>query len=435
MRVILASASPRRAEILARVAWPFDVLPAEIDESRLGDEDPESHVRRLAREKALRLSRDHRDAWVLGSDTVVAQGNDIFGKPADDEDAFRMLSRLDAAPHLVLTGWAWARGGEAVLHGVSRSEVRFRRLTEAEIRAYVATGEPRDKAGAYAIQGGAARFVESVQGSVTGVIGLPLEDVEEAARRLGIPEPVSPLPPEAVALRLRAVRGEVAARTVAAGRSPESCRLVAVTKGHPASLVRAAIVAGATDVGENYVQEGARKRAEVEQLGAAVDAARWHLIGPLQTNKAALAARSFDLFHAIDRVEVADALVKRASHLVAGLLQVNVARDPKKAGVAPEDVVAQVRKLAQLPGFELRGLMTIGPLDADAAATRRTFAALRQQVDDLRGMGYERVAELSMGMSDDYPEAIAEGATLVRLGTAIFGPRVRPAQDVAGGAR
>lgn len=430
MRVILASASPRRAEILARVTWPFDVLPAEIDESRLGDEDPETHVRRLAREKALRLSREHRDAWVLGSDTVVAQGNDIFGKPADDEDAFRMLSRLDAAPHLVLTGWAWARGGEAVLHGVSRSEVRFRRLSDAEIRAYVATGEPRDKAGAYAIQGGAARFVESVQGSVTGVIGLPLEDVEDAARRLGIPEPVSPLPPEAVALRLRAVRGEVAARTVAAGRAPESCRLVAVTKGHPASLVHAAIAAGATDVGENYVQEGARKRAEVAQLGAA-DGARWHLIGPLQTNKAALAVRSFDLFHAIDRVDVADALVKRASGTVAGLLQVNVARDPKKAGVAPEDVVAHVRRLAQLPGFELRGLMTIGPLDADAAATRRVFAALRQQVDDLRGMGYERVAELSMGMSDDYPEAIAEGATLVRLGTAIFGPRVRPAQDPA----
>ena len=192
--------------------------------------------------------------------------------------------------------------------------------------------------------------------------------------------------------------------------------------------MHAASAAGATDVGENYVQEGARKRAEVAELGSAA-AARWHLIGPLQTNKAALAVRSFDLFHAIDRVEVAEALAKRASGTVAGLLQVNVARDPKKAGVAPEDVVAHVRRLAQLPGFELRGLMTIGPLDADAAATRRTFASLRQQVDDLRGMGYERVAELSMGMSDDYPEAIAEGATLVRLGTAIFGPRVRPAQD------
>jgi len=239
---------------------------------------------------------------------------------------------------------------------------------------------------------------------------------------------VSPLPPEAVALRLRAVRGEVAARTVAAGRPPESCRLVAVTKGHPAALVHAAIAAGATDVGENYVQEGARKRNEVAALGNA-DAARWHLIGPLQTNKAALAVRTFDLVHAIDRVEVAAALAKRASGPVAGLLQVNVARDPNKAGVPPDDVLAHVRRLADVPGFELRGLMTIGPLDADAVATRGTFAALRQQVDELRGMGYERLTELSMGMSDDYPEAIAEGATLVRLGTAIFGPRVQPVGD------
>ncbi|MBY0274638.1 YggS family pyridoxal phosphate-dependent enzyme [Candidatus Binatia bacterium] len=426
MRVILASASPRRREILARVTWPFDVLPAEIDERRLGDEDPEAHVRRLARDKALRLSREHPGAWVLGADTVVAQGDDIFGKPVDDADACRMLARLAAASHLVLTGFAWARGGEVVHHDVSRSAVCFRELADGEIRDYVATGEPHDKAGAYAIQGGAARFVASVQGSVTGVIGLPLEGLEESARRLGIPEPVSPLPAEAVALRLRAVQGEVAARTVAAGRSPESCRLVAVTKGHPAALVQAAIAAGATDVGENYVQEGARKRAEVAQLGGAATT-RWHFIGPLQTNKAALAVRSFDLFHAIDRLEVADALVRRATQIVSGLLQVNVARDPKKAGVAPEDVVAHVRRLAELRGFELRGLMTIGPLDADATATRRTFASLRQQVDDLRGMGYERVTELSMGMSDDYPEAIAEGATLVRLGTAIFGPRVRPA--------
>lgn len=233
-----------------------------------------------------------------------------------------------------------------------------------------------------------------------------------------------------IAVNLAATRRAIAEAAIAAGRDPAGVRLVAVSKFHDDAAVRAAMAAGQYCFGENRVQEAAEKFAALRTPELEL-----HLIGPLQTNKAALAARSFDLFHAIDRVEVADALVKRASHLVAGLLQVNVARDPKKAGVAPEDVVAQVRKLAQLPGFELRGLMTIGPLDADAAATRRTFAALRQQVDDLRGMGYERVAELSMGMSDDYPEAIAEGATLVRLGTAIFGPRVRPAQDVAGGAR
>jgi hypothetical protein len=204
-------------------------------------------------------------------------------------------------------------------------------------------------------------------------------------------------------------------------------RLAAATPGPPAALVRDAIAAGVTDVGENYVQEGAQKRAE---LGPGL-AARWHLIGPLQSNKAALAARSFELFHAIDRVEIARALATRSAGPVAGLLQVNVARDPSKAGVAPERVVALVRELAALPGFELSGLMTIGPqADANLAA-RQVFAELRQRFDELRRMGYERLSELSMGMSDDYPDAIAEGATLVRLGTAIFGPRVPRARKEA----
>lgn len=431
MRVILASASPRRAELLARVTYPFAVLPAEIDERRLPGEDPESHVRRLAREKAARVSREHRDAWVLGADTIVAQGDEIFGKPCDDADAARMLGRLSAAPHRVLTGLAWARGGEPVADVMSCSEVRFRHVAEREIAAYVASGEPRDKAGAYAIQGGAARFVESVQGSVTGVIGLPLEDLRALAERLGIPAPIAPLPPEAIALRWRALSGEIAGLTVAAGRPLGSARLVAVTKGHPAALVSAALAAGATDLGENYVQEGAAKRAAV----ATAPDVRWHLIGPLQTNKAALAARSFDLFHAIDRPEVVQALVRRSAQPVAGLLQVNVARDPAKAGVAPEDVVERVRQLSSIPGFELRGLMTIGPLGDDGPSSRQVFEALRQQFDELRRLGYERLAELSMGMSDDYPDAIAAGATLVRLGTAIFGPRgTRTDQPEAGPA-
>jgi MAF protein len=420
MRVILASASPRRAELLARITYPFLVLPADVDESRHAGEQAEAYVRRLAREKATSLSRTHRDAWVLGADTIVAQGEDLFGKPDDDADARRMLVRLAGAPHRVLTGVAWARAGEVVADAVSRSEVRFRALADREIEAYVAGGEPRDKAGAYALQGDAARFVASVSGSVTGVIGLPLEEVAALAERLRIPPPVAPLPAEAIALRLRAVSGEIAALTVAAGRPPGAVRLVAVSKGHPAELAAAAVAAGATDLGENYVQEGATKRAAL-----ATDAAvRWHLIGPLQTNKAALAARSFDLFHAIDRVAVAEALLQRRAGPVEGLLQVNVARDPAKSGVLPEQVAATVGALAALPRFELRGLMTIAPVGGGPAAAP-TFAELREQFDVLRRMGYERLSELSMGMSDDYPEAIAAGATLVRLGTAIFGPRQR----------
>ncbi|MEW6272229.1 MAG: YggS family pyridoxal phosphate-dependent enzyme, partial [Thermodesulfobacteriota bacterium] len=192
-------------------------------------------------------------------------------------------------------------------------------------------------------------------------------------------------------------------------------------KGHPAAAIAAAIAAGARDLGENYVQEGAAKRAALGE--AAAPRVRWHLIGPLQANKAALAASTFDLFHALDRVDTVRALVRRSAGPVRGLLQVNVARDPRKSGVAPEDVLRVARDMAGIPGFELCGLMTIGPADASEGETRAVFAGLRERFDELRRFGYERVTELSMGMSDDYRAAIAEGATLVRLGTAIFGPR------------
>src|SRR5690606_4644874 len=127
--------------------------------------------------------------------------------------------------------------GEVVAEAMSTSEVEFRALSDGEIAAYVATGEPRDKAGAYAIQGGAAAFVRRVRGSVTGVIGLPLEELRALAERLALPEPSTPLPADAIALRLRATLGEVAATSVAAGRPAGSVRVVAVSKGHPPEAV------------------------------------------------------------------------------------------------------------------------------------------------------------------------------------------------------
>lgn len=427
MRVILASASPRRAELLARVVHPFEIVPAAIDESRLPGEAPLAHVRRLAAEKAVRVSREAPAAWVLGADTVVVRDDVILGKPADERDAARMLASLSGRRHDVMTAIAWARGGEVAADSVSRSEVSFRELGDGEIGAYVAGGEPSDKAGAYAIQGGAASFVRGVRGSVTGVIGLPLEELRLLVERLRIPAPAAPLPADAIALRLRATLGEVAATCVAVGRPPGSTRVVAVSKGHSAAAVAAAIAAGATDVGENYVQEAAAKRAalEAERSGRA----RWHSIGPLQSNKAALAARTFDLFHALERADTVRALVRRSTGPVRGLLQVNVARDPRKAGVPIEDVVRVVREVSEVPGFELCGLMTIGPADASESEARAAFAALRAQFDELRRLGYERLSELSMGMSDDYGAAIAQGATLVRLGTAIFGPRGKAAAE------
>jgi pyridoxal phosphate enzyme (YggS family) len=357
----------------------------------------------------------------------VVLGDDVLGKPADDRDAAAMLSRLSGREHEVLTAVAWACDGEVHAADMTRSRVRFRALSDREIADYVATGEPADKAGAYGIQAGASSFVCGVTGSTTGVIGLPLAETEALARRVGVPEPRSPLPAEAVALRWSALRSEVAGLAVACGREARSVRVVAVGKGQPADLVAAAIAAGATDVGENYVQEASAKRADVEASSPPAAAARWHLIGPLQRNKAAAAARTFDLVHTIHRVDVARALAARSpSPPARALVQVNVTGDPAKSGVAPADVSRLVAQLSAVPGLALEGLMTIGPDTDDVAAQRAAFDALAASLRTLRAMGYERLHELSMGMSGDYAAAIAAGATLLRIGTAIFGPRRRP---------
>lgn len=427
MRVVLASASPRRQELLARIAFPFAVAPAGIDETRRPDEAPDRYARRMAEEKALRISAAHRDAAVLAADTVVVLGSEVLGKPVDAEEARRMLGRLSGRDHEVLTAIAWASGGALRAADMTRSRVRFRRLSEREIADYAATGEPLDKAGAYGIQAGAASFVASVEGSTTGVIGLPVAETERLARRIGVPEPVDPLPPDAVALRYRAVCAEVAGLLVGAGRQATDARVVAVGKGQPASMLAAAIAAGAEDLGENYVQEAAAKRAALlrDELAAG---ARWHLIGRLQRNKAALASRTFDLVHTVDRVEIARALAESgAGPPRKVLVQVNVTRDPAKSGVRPEDLHALIADLERRPGLAVEGLMTIGPESSDPLASRSAFDELRESLDALRGMGYERVRELSMGMSGDYAAAIGAGATLLRIGTAIFGTRPRPA--------
>lgn len=429
MRVILGSASPRRREIFARIADPFEVRPADLDETRRTDEAPEVYVERLAREKAAAIAALHPDALVVGADTTVAVGDEVLEKPLDARDACRMLARLSGCRHAVHTGVAVARAGRVETSFLTRSEVIFRDLSDAEIERYVDTGDPLDKAGGYAVQGGAGAFVRRIEGSVTNVIGLPLEETAEAVRAFGGPDgPGSSL--DGVALRFRSLEGEIAARTVACGRAPGSVRLVTVVKGHPPEYALAAVAAGARDLGENYVQEARSKREFIaREIGKAHRSReagpRWHLIGPLQRNKAALAARNFDLIHTVDRAPLARALaarVEEAREPLPVLVQVNVASDPAKAGVSPADLGILLDEIAGAEKLCPVGLMTIGRAGASPDEGKQTFEALRKLRDELRPR-HPGLTELSMGMSADYHEAIEEGATLVRLGTAILGPR------------
>ena len=197
--------------------------------------------------------------------------------------------------------------------------------------------------------------------------------------------------------------------------------LVAVTKTVPAERVRAAVAAGLTILGENRVQEAEAKVDEVE-------GATWHLVGPLQSNKARRAVRTFDVVESVDSVELVERLDRLAAELRPGrrlpvLLQVNVDGDPAKAGFQPDALEGSLDRIAACPALELRGLMTVGRLVERAEDARPTFAALRELSTRLRDAWPGLGSELSMGMTDDYPIAIEEGATIVRVGRALFGER------------
>jgi septum formation protein len=173
LRLILASASARRAELLRAAGIPFEVEPAEIDESPRPGEAPSQYVQRLAREKAQAVAARHPDAAVLAADTTVVVDGLILGKPVDDSDARAMLSRLSGRTHDVLTGVALVRNGQAI-SAVETTRVRFVPMSSSDIEWYVASREPHGKAGAYAIQGLASRFVDRVEGSYSNVVGLPV---------------------------------------------------------------------------------------------------------------------------------------------------------------------------------------------------------------------------------------------------------------------
>lgn len=228
-----------------------------------------------------------------------------------------------------------------------------------------------------------------------------------------------PIAPD-IAARLELVRGRLAAAEERAGRPPGSVRLVAVSKRHPPEAIRAAYEAGQRDFGENYVQELLAKREALADLPGL----RLHLIGNLQSNKAKLVAGRVALVHTVDDEHLARELGRRAAAAgvrQAVLVQVNVAGEAQKHGCAPADLEAALAAVEAEPALWLRGLMVIPPLSDDAEASRPFFAGLRA-LRNLHG-GVQRLPELSMGMSHDVEAAIAEGATMVRVGTAIFGER------------
>ncbi len=231
-----------------------------------------------------------------------------------------------------------------------------------------------------------------------------------------------------VATALNEVRGRIRAAAAASGRDSASVKLVAVSKTQPAAAVREAYAAGQRDFGENYVQELLQKAEQLRDLTEL----RWHLIGHLQRNKARLVAPLVSLVHTIDTVELASELAKRivgaapaTARRLPVLVEVSIAGEEQKQGLAPADLEELLQGIEALPALELRGLMCVPPFTDDPAGAAAFFAEL-SRLRDLHG-GAQRLPELSMGMTHDLEQAVAAGATLVRVGTAIFGARPQKA--------
>ena len=228
-----------------------------------------------------------------------------------------------------------------------------------------------------------------------------------------------------LAARFKHVRDQLAAAAERCGRSPDEVKLIAISKTHPASAITELIELGATDVGENRVQEAGAKIADVGR-----EKVRWHLVGHLQANKARRAVGLFDVIHSLDSIDLAQRLDRlcqeKQRESLSVLIQVDLGHEETKSGVdeaALGDLAETVRSLPQL---ELIGLMTLPPFFDDAEDSRPFFRRLRELRDELgsRGAFGDRKGELSMGMTHDFAVAIEEGATMVRIGTAIFGERV-----------
>jgi len=226
-----------------------------------------------------------------------------------------------------------------------------------------------------------------------------------------------------IAARLTAILGRIRTAAAAVGRSAAEIRIVAASKTFPPSAIREAVAAGVAHIGENYIQEARDKYGVLQGIPV-----KWHFIGHLQTNKAKYAVRMFDLIHNVDSYRLAfeiDRCARKIDKLQAVLIQVNLAAEDSKSGAAPDEALPLIRRAAALENIAVKGLMTLPPYFNAPEKVRPFFAALRRLRDRIDAERIENIAmqELSMGMTGDFEAAVAEGATLLRIGTAIFGER------------
>ena len=441
--LILASQSPRRSELLKLAGYAFRQVSVQLSEIPDENLNPAERIRQLAYAKAkacleMRIPSEIKDFGLVSADTLVVLGDKTLGKPKGEQEACQMLRQLSGKTHQVITSVViYDSTTERFYAGEGVTHVTFRVLSDADIQEYVATGDPFDKAGAYGIQGYASRFVNSIQGDFDNVVGFPMQIFEQLRANAGIEFERSLFALEVMSTRLSDIRSQISVAVENTGRTraaktSQGVRLIAVSKTKPIEAVVNALRSGQLVFGENYVQEAVVKQQEVQAalrlLGRTDLKPEWHFIGQLQTNKVKEVVGKFDLIHSVDRFKLAEAISKRSVEkgvTTRILIQVNVAGEETKGGTSMDQAVSLVQDAMKLRHVVVAGLMCMPPLDGSAAMhfqrTRKLFESIRAQMKDDEKKQY--FSELSMGTTHDFVEAIQEGSTLIRVGTAIFGER------------
>jgi PLP dependent protein len=420
--LFLCSKSPRRAQLLKNLGISFEIVPIDTSESFPKDLTPEeipifiSHKKWETAQSQVTVS----PCFILTADTMVFLDQKPLGKPKDREEALHFLKLLSGQTHFVITGFSLGLSTERFprVQKAVTSTVQFKILEEQAILDYVDSGSPFDKAGGYGYQEDQGfNFVRSVTGSESNIVGLPIEEVLSELHKL-----TQDYLKSSPSLKEESLDHSQRKLLEVKSHLPTSCQIITVSKKQPLEAIESLYKQGHLDFGENYSQELIEKQFHLKHLKDL----RWHFIGALQKNKIKHLIGHVQLIHSVGSLETClliDDLAQKKNLIQDILLQVNLAHEPTKNGWMDSFLLESLDLLSKLTHIRIRGLMTLPPLHDNPEVMRPFFQQLLQLQKEI-ALKIPTCQELSMGTSHDYLIAVEEGATMIRLGTILFGNRV-----------
>lgn len=426
--LLLASTSPRRFEILSQFGYKFSTHTLEVSEILNKNLNAKEQIQTLAckkMEEVLKTANTSKfkDFIALTADTMVVLNGQVLGKPKSFEEATQTLGQLSGQKHEVITAVAlYCFETQKKIVFIDETQVWFHELSQKEIKNYVLTKEPFDKAGSYGIQGEGRFFVKKYTGSYWNVMGLPVEMLEKKLEELNWKVQKETTQRDRLAQRYFKICSQLRSQL------HDGVELVAVSKKKTSEEIFNLYELGQRVFGESFIQESLEKQ---QRLIGRTPEISWHFIGHLQRNKVKYAVGCFDIIHSVDRMELIEEIEKQIvrknekSHKILKqkiLLQVNIGEEKSKFGIQKKELPGFIEKVKESSCLELCGLMCLPPLTKDKEKQKHFFHEMKQLFDKFK-KEYSHPGILSMGTSHDFEIAIEQGANMVRLGSCLFGPR------------